>query len=141
MPSVSDLLARFRPAGTPGPAAPAGVPEDRRAAAERELAPVFAALAGVERECAKRRADARTDASRRTAGADRRAAAIVAEAQARAPAERSRVAASRQAHARHELAALLDEARAQARTVRDEAARRLPDRVAAVVARVRADLR
>ena len=42
MASARDLLERFRPAGTPGAAAPAGVPYDRGAALEDELRPVLA---------------------------------------------------------------------------------------------------
>ena len=69
MPRARDLLARFRPAGTPGAAAPAGVPADRVAEAERELEPVFAALAGVRAEADRIRASARLDAEGRRAEA------------------------------------------------------------------------
>ncbi len=140
MPSVNDLLARFRPAGTPGPAAPAGVPEDRRAAAERELAPVFAELADTERECDGVHASAVAEAARRTAQACRQAEAIVTDATAKAPGERARAAATVPASVRDELARVLEDARAEAGAVRAEAARRLPDVVDAVVARVREDL-
>ena len=45
MPSARDMLQRFRPIGTPGAAAPAGVPADRAAELGRELQPVFDELA------------------------------------------------------------------------------------------------
>jgi V/A-type H+/Na+-transporting ATPase subunit D len=52
MASARDLLERFRPAGTPGAAAPAGVPYDRGAALEDELRPVLALLSPTEERCA-----------------------------------------------------------------------------------------
>ena len=44
MPRARDLLARFRPVGAPGTAAPAGVPVDRVAERRRELLPVASGL-------------------------------------------------------------------------------------------------
>jgi hypothetical protein len=77
MPRVGDLLDRFRPAGTPGPAAAAGVPADRRAAAaEEELAPVFTALADVERECTALHDAALAATRKRTEQAAHEAAAL-----------------------------------------------------------------
>jgi hypothetical protein len=52
MPRVREFLDRFRPAGAPGAATATGVPVERRLGLETELAPVFAALAGVQEECA-----------------------------------------------------------------------------------------
>jgi hypothetical protein len=57
-----DLLNRFRPAGTPGAAARAGVPVDRAAEAAAELEPVLALLAEAESACAAVRERARQDA-------------------------------------------------------------------------------
>ena len=48
MPRARDFLARFRPVGTPGPAASAGVPADRIVEATVELEPLFAMLADTE---------------------------------------------------------------------------------------------
>ncbi|HET8769051.1 MAG TPA: hypothetical protein VFM86_17125, partial [Pedococcus sp.] len=75
MPRVRDLLLRFRPTGTPGPAGPAGVPVDRSAELAAELAPVLAALAATEAECT-----ALVEEGRRAAGAKRAAAAARADA-------------------------------------------------------------
>jgi hypothetical protein len=57
-----EFLRRFRPAGTPGAAARAGVPVDRAAEAAGELAPVLALLADVESATAEIREGARLDA-------------------------------------------------------------------------------
>lgn len=51
MPRVRDLLYRFRPAGGPGSATPAGVPADRERDLAAELAPVFGALAPTLAQC------------------------------------------------------------------------------------------
>lgn len=66
MPKVRDFLDRFRPAGTPGAAGAVGVPADRQAGAEAELAPAFAVLAEIERHCTEVRERAQRQAARQT---------------------------------------------------------------------------
>jgi len=140
MPRISDLLDRFRPAGAPGPAAPAGVPADRRTAAEDELAPVFTALADVERDCMALVDDARVAAEERTARAAREAAALVRQARDDGTAIRAETAARLRAAGEEELAELRARAEAEAAVVRARAAERLPELVGRVVAHVRIEL-
>jgi hypothetical protein len=58
----ADFLRRFRPVGTPGAAARAGVLMDRAAEAAGELEPILALLAGAESAAAGIREQARQDA-------------------------------------------------------------------------------
>jgi hypothetical protein len=74
VPRARDLLARFRPVGAPGAAAPAGVPADRGSERDRELQAVFDELADTEEQAAAIRA-----------AADREAAEIAARARERLP--------------------------------------------------------
>jgi hypothetical protein len=140
MPRVSDLLDRLRPAGTPGPAGAVGVPADRRAVAEQELAPVFATLTATVQEAAgiqAAAADRAAEVQQRTA---ERAAAVIAQARADVPAERARAAAQVRANAQPELARLAEQAAAQADAVRRSTAQRLPMAVEGILTRVRAQL-
>ncbi len=136
MPRVRDLLYRFRPAGTPGPASAAAVPADRAADRESELAPVLELLSGTEEQCAALReqslrdAETRRDTARATA--DRR----VAEAEARAPAERAAAAATAAARATGERAATVAAARAEADQLLDRVDERAAGWVAGIVADV-----
>jgi hypothetical protein len=140
MPRVRELLDRFRPAGAPGSASAAGVPADRRAGVEAELEPVFAALAGVEAECARLRTAAAAEAGTRTRAATARAAAIVAAAdEATAPAQASAAAAARQ-RAAEETAHLTAAAERDAASVRESAIHRRPLLVARVLDEVRREL-
>ena len=52
MATLRDYVRRFRPAGAPGAAAPAGVPADRGAELDAELAGVFEELRGASEEAA-----------------------------------------------------------------------------------------
>jgi hypothetical protein len=132
---LRDFLDRFRPAGTPGAAGAVGVPADRLAGAEQELAPVFAALAGTERECAAIRERAERSAERRTAQAHRMAAAIIARARSQAAAERASAAAGVQEAARTGLEGISEAADRSAAAVRAAAAQRMPALVERVVHR------
>ncbi|MEV4089067.1 hypothetical protein AB0J43_53270, partial [Nonomuraea fuscirosea] len=58
MARLREFAGRFRPAGVPGAAAPAGVPADLRACRETELEPVFAALAETVKTCSDLREQA-----------------------------------------------------------------------------------
>src|SRR5690242_3555313 len=118
MPRMSDLLDRFRPAGAPGPAAAAGVPADHRAAAEDELAPVFAGMAEVERECAALRVAAHAAAEECAARAAREAAALLRQAREDATTVRAQTAARLRAAGAEELGCLLARAEEEAAAVR-----------------------
>ncbi len=140
MPGLRDVLQRFRPAGAPGAATAAGVPVDRRADVAAELEPVFAALAGVQQECAQVRADGAQRASRlRTEAADE-SRAILVRARGEIAAERARAAAQRVHDAEQELAGIDAAADRSAEEVRRRTALRLPGLVERVVDRVRGEL-
>jgi len=140
MPRISDLLDRFRPAGAPGPAVVAGVPADRRAAAQEELLPVFAAMADVERECAALREAARAAAEECTVRAARDAAGLLRRAREDAVALRAQMAARLRAAGEDELTRLVARAGDEAAAVRARTAQRLPALVALVLTQVRVEL-
>lgn len=104
MPRARDLLERFRPAGAPGGATAAGMPTDRVADAEAELAPVLAALAPTQSECAAIVATARAEAAALIARAKEQARSLDETTRQRLPAERA-AAAARAVAADRELAA------------------------------------
>jgi vacuolar-type H+-ATPase subunit H len=134
----ADFLRRFRPAGTPGAAARAGVPVDRAAEAMGELDPVLALLAGAESAAAEVGERARQEAFELRDQARARAAGLVAEARARAEAERADAVALACAQADAESARLVDRARRQASARRELADQRLPGYVDRVVRMVQA---
>ncbi len=92
-----DRLRRFRPVGTPGGAGPVGVPVDSRAGVPAELVGIFEALDAVIAECREIREQAERDAAELVGAAHREAAGLVAQAGARATAERAEAAAAIQA--------------------------------------------
>lgn len=140
MGTARDLLERFRPAGTPGAAAPAGVPYDRSAALEDELRPVLDLLAPTDQQCVAllEEAGARADALRDDAAA--RAAASLAQARLRAEEARADAAESRRRVSDEEGAAELERATRAAAELGALARRRLPGLATRVVAAVRAEL-
>ncbi|WFR71239.1 hypothetical protein P9209_18700 [Prescottella defluvii] len=93
MPRTRDLLRRFRPAGTPGAAASAGVPADRVAELSAELAPVLSRLDEAGQRAAEIRAAAERDAQAIRVEADERIRARIADADRRVPEERAAAAA------------------------------------------------
>ena len=133
---LSDILRRFRPAVVPGPAGPAGVPVDRVAQAEAELAAVFAALEPAMGEAARARERGRADAERRRKESIEEADRIVAAARARVDAERARAASMQLAAIDADRARLTAEADAEAERIRQTAAARLPGLVEEIVAAV-----
>ncbi|WP_298460826.1 hypothetical protein [uncultured Cellulomonas sp.] len=137
MPRVRDLLYRFRPAGAPGVAGPAGVPVDRAADAAAELDDVLHDVAEVERTCEGLRAAARRDAERTTSEAAQRAAGLVSAAQARADEERAAAAAAARAADEPACAELLAHAERTAAEVGRTAEERIPLYVDAVVDGIR----
>jgi hypothetical protein len=134
MPTVRELLNRFRPAGAPGRAGRAGVPADRAAELSAELAPVFQALAATTAEAAALRSAAATEAAARGVSAAREAQETVAEAHRIASAQRAAAFGVAQADADAETAKLLEEGRRAAGDIHERAERRLPALVDSVVA-------
>lgn len=126
MPDLRDFLTRFRPVGTPGAAMARGVPADRVAEREAELAPVLALLAETQQDAERVRRAADEQAERQRMRAREQADAIVTEAKRRAEAERAAAAArvSRLAADEHRRAEIT--AAQRAARVRAIAAQRLP---------------
>lgn len=141
MPTLRDILRRWRPAGAPGAAARAGVPDDRMAGPEQELACVFRALEPVHAECRAIRDAAARDARRAARRAQEQAEAIVSAARMAAPAERTSVTAESRARSDAEQAAIVADAERQAARIRKRAAERMPAVVAEAVELVRKELR
>jgi len=137
---VRELFDRFRPAGSPGGAMLAATPVDRRAVAEAELAPVFAALGRTEDEAAQLRAASSAEAAAQRAAASHRAEDLLDRARRRAPGERSAASARRRAVADAHAAALLDSGARLAEQIRTRAAERLPSLVDSVREYARAAL-
>ncbi len=136
MARVSDLLYRFRPAGAPGAAGPAGVPADRGADLAAELEPLFGYLAATESECDDIVEQAHRDAAQTRAGYAERAAGTVAAAREKAAAERTAAAAKVRRRAESDDSAALAAAEQEATELRRRATGRLPARVAEAVAAV-----
>jgi signal transduction histidine kinase len=140
MPGLRELLSRFRAAGAPGAPGAAGVPVDRRTGVTAELEPVFAALAETTAECERLRAGSATEAQRCLDEAVQRAAALLAQAEGAAQAERATMAARMHDRAATDLAATEKESRAAAEEITRRAAGHLPGLVNEVVERVRRDI-
>ncbi len=130
----SDWLDRFRPAGAPGSPARPGVPADERFA-DREITPVFGALAATFAECDRVRAEAEAEALRETEEASRTAARILDDARELAAGVRADAAAAALASDGPD-AEDADGLQAVA-----ELQRRVADRMPAVAARVEQELR
>jgi hypothetical protein len=118
----------------------AGVPTDRRQAAEAELEPVFAALADAVRAADEERRRATAEAYELVAGAKERAGSIVAHARSEAEAVRSAEEVRVRSEASAEAARMAEQAAADAHSARSRAALRRTELVSLVVARVRADI-
>jgi len=131
--SLGDILRRFRPAVTPGPAAPSGVPVDRAAEAEAELAPVFAALAPAVAEARRILDDAQAGADRRRRAAAETVQETLAAGRAGLEAERADAASRRLGDATTDRAAFETAAAAEAVRVTTAAEDRLAGLVAAVI--------
>lgn len=136
MPSARELLQRFRPLGTPGAAAPAGVPVDRAAEASRELQPVFDELAATVEEVGRIQQAAAEQARLRRDRAAEEGRRIVEHARLQAEAQRAEAAARIVARAEQETAAVVAEAKRQAA----EITRRADERVAGFVGRILAEV-
>ncbi|HXY27566.1 MAG TPA: hypothetical protein VEH82_04735 [Acidimicrobiales bacterium] len=136
MPSLNEILRRFRFHGVPGAPALVPVPVDRTAELEAELTPVFAALAEVQGVAAATVDTAEREARARRAAAAEEARRIVAEARGRVIAARDEAAAARQAEAEAESRRVLAAGEAEAERVGRLSAARVDALAELVVTRV-----
>lgn len=126
MPGLAQFLRRFRFTGVPGAPAVAGVPGDRAAALEVELAPVFALLDAAQRQADEIEAAGEHEVERRHTAAASEAERIVVGARDRLAAERAAATAASLERSARERAALLGEARTEASRIAAAAAERAP---------------
>jgi len=133
---VRDVLHSFRPAGTPGAAGAAGVPADRGADLAAELEPVFAQLAGTERECAGIAARAGQAAATVRAREAERARSTIAAARARMDAERAAAVAQMRPNALAKSTAAAVAAEREAAEIRRHAVEHMGSYVDLVVVSV-----
>jgi hypothetical protein len=139
MTQTRDFLDRFRPAGAPGAAARAGVPADRVRELAAEIEPVLALLDDVHAEYEQILGEAHRAAARIAAEAHTEVMRIERDGQRRARAARDEAAAAVLAQARAEARQAAAVAGREALGVRRLAKRRMPELVAAAVRLVRAD--
>lgn len=136
MPGSRGFLDRFRASGTPGAAAGAGVPADRVAERNVELAGVFERLAPVEDRARRIRAGAEERADERRSAAADQHQRILAAARRDAEAERRDAAARVTALAEQETQQVLARADREAARIAAQAEKVIPalaDRVLAQV--------
>lgn len=140
MPSARDLLQRFKPVGTPGPAARRGVPADRVTELAAELEPVLAMLSETAAEADRIRAEGAREAERRRTTAKELARVNLASTASLAAADRAEAATRLSRAATAETAETLRAAEQAVGELRQRAAARLPALVDEVVAAVRSGL-
>ncbi|MFE1248439.1 hypothetical protein [Streptomyces sp. NPDC058735] len=140
MPGFREFLARFRPAGSPGPAVGGNVPADRSAELAAELSPPLALLDEATAEAAALVEAAEREAAERRRHAAERAERTVSGARARAPEVRKETAARLVAEAEAEAARAEAASRAYVRELRRRAAERTPALADRLVARVAGEL-
>jgi hypothetical protein len=137
MPQLRDFLGRFRPAGTPGAAARAGVPADPAGELAAEVGPVLALLDGAAAGRDEVIAAARRDAAAIVAAARDAAAGVAADGEQRAAAARDEAARLTLAAARDEAELTVTAARQQASRIRELSAQRTPGLADRAVAEIR----
>lgn len=137
---LRDFLDRFRPAAAPGAPSRRGVPVDRAAEREAELAPVFTLLAETEGEADRIRQRASDEAERLRREARVRAEAVAARAEILVEAARAESAARASAAAGEQREWALRAAEEVAEQVRVRAAERLPECVAHAIRLARESL-
>ena len=136
MAGFRDFLMRFRPVGSPGRAAPGGVPADRSAELSAELDPPLSMLEQAEAEARAVSERAVRRAAEVRAEATRQAEEIVEQARARTHDVRVETADRVRREAEAEAAELLASAEHEAAAVRHRIETRMPvlvDRVAEFV--------
>jgi hypothetical protein len=137
---VSDLLQRLRPVGAPGAAGPVAVPVHADDVLAAELAPLFDALQPVLTECAAIRSTAAKAAAAEIAAAEQDARRVIADAVARAPAERAAAAARIRRTADVAADALIADADTAAAQLVARGRQRLGALADVVIARLRATI-
>jgi vacuolar-type H+-ATPase subunit H len=137
MPQLRDFLSRFRPAGTPGAAARAGVPMDPARELAAEVGPVLTLLDSTQGECERIVGEARRDADAIMAAARAEAAAIITESDRRAVAARDEAARQLADAAADDVAAMVAVAEWQAVWIRMMAGQRMPAMVGRAVGDIR----
>jgi F0F1-type ATP synthase membrane subunit b/b' len=133
MPPLRDFLTRFRPAGSPGAAARAGVPADRSGELESEVGPALALLADAEAERERIIAQARREADQIVAEARSAADAVAGDAAQRAETIREQAARQVLTAAREQAVRTVQEAGQQAAQIRELARQRTPALVSHVI--------
>lgn len=145
MPASRGFLERFRASGTPGAAAGAGVPADRSAERDVELAALFERLAPVEVLAEQIRAEGVERAEQHRQAATATSRQLLAAARQQAEGERREAAARISAQAQHETQQALERAKAEADAIAEHARNVTPayaDRVVSeVLARLEIDPR
>jgi hypothetical protein len=116
------------------------VPADRRAAATKELEPVFAALADMVRQVERQRRRTESDARALLTRGEERARALVERARVEAEGARSAEEARVRSEAAAAQARLIEAAQAGARATLGRAQAMSADVAARVVSRVRDDI-
>ncbi len=137
MPQLRDFLRRFRPAGTPGAAARAGVPMDPARELEAEVVSVLTLLDGTQDECERIVGQSRHDADAIKAAACPEAAALIAEGDRRARAARDEAARQLTDAAAGDVAAMVAAAEREAVRIRTMAGQRMPAMVGLAVGEIR----
>jgi len=135
-----DFLARFRPVGTPGSAAAAGVPVDRGRELAAELGPLLAELEETQGEADAIRARALAEADRRRRDAEVSVHALLVAGGYEAQAERTALLDRARADAEAAADEVVGSARSEAAAIERRVAARLPTLVDQVQAAVRGDL-
>ncbi|MDJ0322690.1 hypothetical protein QMG61_02790 [Cryobacterium sp. PH31-AA6] len=128
-----NILDRFRPAGAPGAAGPAGVPSSDRLGPAAELAAVFAALATDVESCQGLVQAARLASESELSHARESADALIAQARLDAGAEQSRAAARVLDAASETDTQLLERADGEAAELRETGTARMPAAVRQVI--------
>ncbi len=136
MPSLAELLRRFRYGGVPGAPASIGVPPDRRPELETELGPVLELLAESDRQANELVGAAERLAAERRAEAELESRRIIGDAEREAEAVRAAASQERLARAAAEKQSLIAAATAEAIRVDALSAARVPDLAKDVVQRV-----
>lgn len=133
MPSSRGFLDRFRTSGTPGAAGGAGVPADRLAERDVELAGVFSQIADTEAAAREMRLDARHRAQALRESAAHESRRLLATARREAESDRRDAAARVAEQSEHETAQTLAAAADEAAAIRQHAATALPGYAGRVV--------
>ncbi|MGW3108955.1 hypothetical protein [Streptomyces sp. NPDC001100] len=135
-----EFRIRLRPAGSPGPAAPGGVPADRSAEFTAELEPLLAQWDDTSAEADRIRATAMRDAAERRRAAALRADGVVRAAREQALEVRGETATRIRREAAAEAARTEVASRRTVERLREREGERAPAFVARIVARVAGEL-